>query len=45
VGRRSFYVEHGDWLVAVCAGLALIGFLLLRRSAAGERPTGKRENE
>jgi apolipoprotein N-acyltransferase len=45
VGRRSFYVEHGDWLVAVCAGLALIGFLLLRRSAAGERRTGKRENE
>ena len=22
IGRNSFYVEHGDWFVAVCAGLA-----------------------
>jgi apolipoprotein N-acyltransferase len=29
IGRSSFYVEHGDWFVAVCAGLAGFGFLLL----------------
>jgi len=26
-GRRSFYVEHGDWFVAVCAGLVGLGWL------------------
>jgi apolipoprotein N-acyltransferase len=30
VGRSSFYVEHGDWFVAVCAGLAGLGFLMLK---------------
>jgi apolipoprotein N-acyltransferase len=30
IDRQSYYVEHGDWFVAVCAGLAVIGFLLLR---------------
>jgi len=30
IGRRSFYVEHGDWFVAVCAALAGLGWLLLR---------------
>jgi apolipoprotein N-acyltransferase len=29
VGRRSFYVEHGDWFVAACACLALMGAFLL----------------
>jgi apolipoprotein N-acyltransferase len=29
VGRSSFYVEHGDWFVAVCVGLAGLGFLML----------------
>jgi apolipoprotein N-acyltransferase len=29
-GRQSFYVLHGDWFVAVCAGLAVFGYLLLR---------------
>ena len=33
VGRASFYVQHGDWLVAACALLAVFAFLLLRRSA------------
>jgi uncharacterized membrane protein len=32
VGRNSFYVEHGDWFVAVCACLAAHG-----RGAAGDR--------
>ena len=30
VGRQSFYVQHGDWFVAVCAGLALFGGALLK---------------
>jgi apolipoprotein N-acyltransferase len=30
IGRQSYYVEHGDWFVAVCAVLAGLGFLLLR---------------
>jgi apolipoprotein N-acyltransferase len=33
-GRNSFYVEHGDWFVAVCAGLAGFGYLLLQLSPA-----------
>jgi apolipoprotein N-acyltransferase len=30
IGRRSFYVEHGDWFVALCTGLAGLGYLFLR---------------
>jgi len=30
IGRPSFYVEHGDWFVAVCAGLAGLGVLMLK---------------
>ncbi len=30
IGRSSFYVEHGDWFVAVCAGLVGLGFLMLK---------------
>jgi apolipoprotein N-acyltransferase len=33
IGRRSFYVEHGDWFVAVCAALAALGWLTLRTGA------------
>jgi apolipoprotein N-acyltransferase len=36
IGRESFYVEHGDWFVAVCAGLILLGWVLL----ATGRPAG-----
>lgn len=38
VGKASFYVKHGDWFVAVSAGLAFFAFLMLRRSteAGGE---------
>jgi apolipoprotein N-acyltransferase len=28
IGRQSFYVMHGDWFVAVCAGLSLLAFAL-----------------
>jgi len=34
IGRQSFYAEHGDWFVAMCAGLAAAAFLLLRRAPA-----------
>ena len=34
-GRFTFYVEHGDWFVAVCAALALLAYGLLR---VGVRP-------
>ena len=29
VGRNSYYVEHGDWFVAACAVVALLGALTL----------------
>jgi len=33
LGRRSFYVEHGDWFVAACAALAALGWFVLRGGA------------
>ncbi len=30
IGRRSFYVEHGDWFVVLCVALVAFGFLALR---------------
>ena len=35
VGRYSFYVQHGDWFVGVCAVLMLLGYALL---TVGVRP-------
>ncbi len=35
IGRNSFYVEHGDWFVIVCAALAVLSAGLL---AAGKLP-------
>jgi len=35
IGRQSFYVEHGDWFVAVCAALAGLGWLALKTGAPG----------
>lgn len=32
VGRLSFYARHGDWFIAVAAGLALLGWVALRRN-------------
>lgn len=31
--RNSFYVEHGDWFVLVCGGLAFFGYALLKTAA------------
>ena len=39
--QQSFYVRHGDWFVAVCAGLALFGFLVIRTG----RPTAPEKSE
>jgi apolipoprotein N-acyltransferase len=36
IGRNSFYVEHGDWFVGVCACMAALGAALL--GAAGPLP-------
>ena len=33
VGRSSFYVEHGDWFVLVCAVLAMLGYFAARSGA------------
>jgi apolipoprotein N-acyltransferase len=30
VGQQSFYVEHGDWFIFVCAVFTAIGFAALR---------------
>jgi apolipoprotein N-acyltransferase len=30
IGRNSYYTEHGDWFVALCAGFVLLGFAALR---------------
>jgi apolipoprotein N-acyltransferase len=35
VGQNSFYVEHGDWFILVCAGFAGVAFAMLR----GLKPT------
>ena len=35
IGRPTPYVQHGDWFVAACAGLALLAWLRVRRSPAG----------
>ena len=41
IGRNSFYIEHGDWFVAVCACLAALGAALLATGVpAEERPEG-----
>ena len=35
IGRQSFYTVQGDWLVAVSAALAALGWLALRSGATG----------
>ncbi len=37
IGRESYYTEHGDWFVAVCAGLVLLGGLVLTTGASPAR--------
>ena len=34
VDRHSFYVEHGNWFVLVCAGLAAFAVALLKTTTA-----------
>jgi apolipoprotein N-acyltransferase len=35
VGRNSFYVDHGDWFVAVAAALALFGYAAVTLDSRG----------
>ncbi len=30
IGRKSYYVQHGDWFIGACAGLMLAGWWLVR---------------
>lgn len=32
IGKKSFYVEHGDWFVLVCAALLLLGAGILKNA-------------
>jgi apolipoprotein N-acyltransferase len=43
VGKNSFYVEHGDWFIAVCACIAAMGASLL--GIAGKPPKDPREGK
>ncbi len=38
-GRESFYVAHGDWFVAACAILALLGWLALKIGPTQRTPS------
>jgi len=39
IDRESFYVQHGDWFVLVCAGFATFAFSLLRLTKAPSEPS------
>jgi len=41
VGRESFYTEHGDWFVAVCACVAAMGAALVGIRGASEALQGE----
>ena len=42
LGRRSFYVRHGDWFVIVCALVAAAGFAILRTAPPAPAVTTER---
>lgn len=39
IGQQSYYTEHGDWFVSVCAGLTVFAFLLTRVSKPVPKPS------
>ena len=41
IGRNSFYVEHGDWFPAACAGLLLLGLAVLKLDPAAGGNAGR----
>ncbi len=45
VGRNSFYVDHGDWFVAVSAVLAVMGAAVLGTALPPEPDFGKDSSE
>lgn len=36
IGRKTFYVENGDWFLWVCVGLSALTYLMLRKSQETE---------
>ncbi|MDE3084144.1 MAG: apolipoprotein N-acyltransferase [Verrucomicrobiota bacterium] len=40
IGRESYYTQHGDWFVAVCAGLVLLGVFLLSNGRTPVKKSG-----
>ncbi|HWA08572.1 MAG TPA: apolipoprotein N-acyltransferase [Opitutaceae bacterium] len=42
IGRNSYYVEHGDWFVVACAGLALFGAAVLMAGGESLGPSARR---
>lgn len=45
VGRESFYVRYGDWFVALCAALAVLGWLILTVGKPPPLPVPQPEEE
>ncbi len=45
IGRNSFYVDHGDWFVAVSAALAALGAMLLGTEPPKELESAKETDE
>jgi len=37
-GVQSYYTEHGDWFVAVCAAIAVLAFAIIRVSRVPQKP-------
>ncbi|MFT3784368.1 MAG: apolipoprotein N-acyltransferase [Nibricoccus sp.] len=40
-GKLSFYAEHGDWFVSLCAGLATFAYYIARISKVPQKPAGE----
>jgi apolipoprotein N-acyltransferase len=36
IGRQSYYVQHGNWFIAWCAGFALLGLVAVGLKKPGE---------
>lgn len=44
-GRFSYYAEHGDWFVSVCAGLAVFGYFIALYSKVPQKPREESEED
>ena len=43
IGRQSYYVQHGDWFLLVCAALAGLGFAVVKLGRPAESPVAEPE--